>query len=565
MKFDSFSKGAPWRLFAIFAVLVLALVSVLSRDLRPTPLFSDDRSREMLACPVSKPLVVLIRLPGKPVSSIEFTAVIPPGARLTVSAWNADTRTRLASETWLLGGCLSLPLPSSADGVKVVVLRFESNAASEGAAPKIPRAFADPNWHAIAAPPNEGLPLLVFHFRWRSLWLLWAWVLVPFAGWMAWRRPQTVGVYLLLLALCCTLASLLVWQQGYTRYFVNWDADDYGVAARKLAEYVTHPQAREEVTIFLGRYSHSSNLLCSAIMAAPIALGAPGELVYLVFSSLCGFGSLLIFATILQRFLKVRYEAWIGAITLFAVHWLHIRSFSRPIPDEFGLLIVLAMLYLILKRLEGTTRLETLACSAMFLIIPLSRPPGLAYLPFFLGALLACDAWREKQWAPARRFATAARLTFVPMAVLAMMFLGFDWLYNCRLQLKANTWFNARHQWVYFAPIAGAVQWLPLIALCAPRESWKRPASIVLCAWAAWYVAMLFTVRANPMMSRYQLPLLPVYVALVACALETPRLWLRCTAWGLTLAACAVNIAAIFYQILVPRVPDSLIYYITSW
>ncbi len=564
---DLFKNATLWRLLAVFALLALLVIAGVSRDLRPTPLYEMAVANGEAACLAGRPVNVAIKIPeAAPVSAIRFKATIQPGAPLTLTVLDPFTKREIVSKTYLAGGDLEIALPLGEAGFKSLGLRFTSHEASPNTAPTLAVTTKKPLWPVASSLQDGSNPVLSFEFPWPTLSLLWVWVALPFAAWFAYKFPNGLPLYLLTLGVCCMIASLLVWQREYSQVSGHWDADDYGECARQIANYITRPERRDDAELWLMEYLHSPNCLSSAIIAIPVMLGAPLEQTYLMFSALCGFGALLIFARMLESHLQVSRPVMLMALTLFAVHWLNIRSFARPIGDEFGLLLVTAMLESLMQRAKSPSRSGAFVLSSLAVIMPLARPPGLSYLAFLFPAIALIDAWREKKLALQTRIVTLLRLGVVPMLVLACIYINFDLFTNFFRQLHLTAVFGKRiPRELYIPSIVGAFQWFPLIWFCrGNRFQSKDGAAAILASWMFFYIAVIVAVRA-PVMTRHFLPMIPVLVGLAACALESPRPKLRAAAWSLALLALVANPAAMVYQSLVPRVAEAVSPYITSW
>lgn len=371
-------------------------------------------------------------------------------------------------------------------------------------------------------------------------------------------------MFLLSLALCAMLTSILLWVRNYSWYYGHWNADDYALCAQHLSGVLNGSERVSDAAGFLGHYSHTPNSLLSLILALPVSLGAPLELTYLWFSGVCGFLTLVGFGHILTRYLHVSQPVLLLSLALFGTHWLHLRAFGRPIPDEFGLMMVMAMLTLLLSRIEKQTQAQTMALTTMVLLLPLSRPPGSSFAAFLVCAVIAIDAYRTGIISFRSGLTTLFQLCAMPAAALATFYALFHWRHNFQLQLQEAVNFGrALPKEMAVPAIIGVMQSLPLLWLCARPDSWKRPSVRVLSGWMLFYLLMLMAVRA-PMMGRHFIPLLPVLCALVAMALETFRENLKGAVRVLVTVTCVSNVAAIAYQICAPEIPQGIRYYITS-
>lgn len=547
--------------FSIFALLTIGtglLLWILCLDLRPKPFLHrlTGKDLSLIPCTADKPLTFTLVPPQTPRTGMWVRAKVSQKHPIRVLVRDPDSGNELGRFTLSSPGWSFLKLPEISS-LRLQV-RFESDVFKAKKAPALYTTRA-----ASLGRDLSPAPLLIFEFPWPTRHLLWLWALLPLAGWWAWKQESYAAVYLLTLALCCLATSVLYWQTDYSLSYGHYDADAYGHAARKMVQYFTAPEKRPKIAEFFRNYPHSPTMLGPALMTPAIAAGLSFTTAYLVFSSACGIAALLLFADLLMRHLQVGSRVMLAGTTLFATHWLHLRSFSRPITDQFGLLLVVALLWLLLDRMRKRTLWQTVAFSALFFALPLARPQGISYLPFLGLGVLTCDTLREGRVRWKELMATAVSLGAIPAILLACLYVGFDWFHNFRLMVeKAATFTAVTPKWMVFPCLLTAFQCFPLIWICGGRELWKNSGVRLLGIWILFYLAVMFAVDA-PMMPRHFLPLLPAIIGLSTTALHQPR-WAK-AAWCLALLACVANVTALIFQVTRTLPPEKpLRYFITS-
>jgi hypothetical protein len=328
------------------------------------------------------------------------------------------------------------------------------------------------------------------------------------------------------------------------------DADGYGRTGEVLAQYFVDPASRDSAREWFRQYAHSTTALAPLLMSLPIALGAPMDLVYLELSALSGFASLLIFAHILLVRMGFSYRTTLVFSLGFASHLLMLRSFARPVTDMFGLLLVIATVDLLLKRIERWRPVDDFALAALALCHPLARPQGWSYWICMALAVLACDFWRRGR-APGTGEAVSAlaRVFALPLGVLAVLHGFFGWLHNLQIMLDKAAHFRADNTlWFFYHSLVGTCQLLPLFWLRAGHRL-LEPRLLLCLGWPLLYFAILAVVRA-PFWMRHFLPILPAVLVLAAAGFERCRGRWRGAALGLLALTAAFNVLATVYQIL---------------
>ncbi|MBW1811649.1 MAG: hypothetical protein JRJ87_25905 [Deltaproteobacteria bacterium] len=384
---------------------------------------------------------------------------------------------------------------------------------------------------------------------------------------VAFRTQKSVLVLLVILGLCSTITSVLLWQQNYTvGHYGHWDADRYGLYAQKLANYAADQQQREAIHKWFGSYPHLHNALAPTVVAVPIYLGADRDSAYLVFMSICGFMGLLLFFRILNKRLGLSYRTSLVAVIFFGCHLLQLRSFSRAVTDELGLVLTLWTLDLLLARLETVIISETVSLAVLMFLHPLARPQGFVYLPFILAGVLFCDWWRTRQLHFKDMALTVTKLLVVPAIAIVFLYLIFDWFHNFQLSIEKAKIFQRFFTFRYFiSSMIGLCQLLPVLWLIVRKQRLVNPSTIILVAFGICYLAMLTIVKA-PLWLRHFLPILPVAVCLGALGLEDIQSRVKKnTAMAIALAISAANVALIIYQILLTeRIPSAIRNFISS-
>jgi hypothetical protein len=553
---------SPLAVAGLFLLASVSLLTWLRWDLRPAPLYRTQLHHERA------PVVLVSR--GSPV---ELKMELPrPAESLLIPVWLGEGRLPLrisvlsgASGEELVrrrvsdSGSTRLDLPASAASVRALRIRFSSAARRAERAPRLVWAESAPGFGAevsvggiavdrVEALPNTG-PLMLVQYRWPTRSLLWLWPLLiaPFAW--AWREPRGAMSFFALLALMAAVTSVLLWQRDYSRRAAHIDADQYAKNANTMARYIGEPEERAEIREWYRGYPHATTSLAPALLVLPTLLGAPVIVSYLELSALAGFLSLLVLYRILRVELKFEERIALLATTVFGCHLLMLRSFARPVTDVFGLLLVLLTLWLLVRRLRGSDRVEEIALSVLLFCHPLARPQGFGYWPFVALAVLACDWWRAGRRPEWRAVATAQlRIFLPPLLLLAGLYLYFDWFHNVELMVaKAKRFRIGSTPRMFAESLIGIVQLLPLLWLAA-RARLRSPALVLWLTWFGFNVAMIVAVRA-PFWMRHFLPVLPVLFVLTAAGLERVRGGRRNAALALLALLVVYNVSMTVYQI----------------
>jgi len=561
---DSASRKPLLAGLALFVVLSPLLLGLLDRDLRPEPVYpnQDPSSRTpTLAVLGTGPVDLTLELSRPPDALLIPIWVGDPQQPLRITLTAAGSGVRLAQRTVARSGVFEFSLVAEALEARSLALRFESDAVTNEFAPRLMwseeasrsgrvrdvtlagRAIEHIDWLA-----NTG-PLLVASYPWpaRAWLLLWPALLVPFI-WV-WRRPHWGPLFLALLSLAAVFTSTLLWQRDYSRVAQHIDADQFTQSAHQMARYLLEPAERPRIADWYRQYPHASNSLVPALMAIPIALGAVPHLVYLQLSALSSFLALLLLWRVLTAELALAPRTALSIVSVLACHLLVLRSFARPLTDSFGLLLVVALLWLLLRRMRTATLRDDLGLGLLMLLCALARPQGVAYWLFVAPALVGCSRLRGAGATPWRALALEQlRIFLPPLALLAGLYLYFDWFHNVESMLDKAQRFRVNSTAAYFFPsLVGVVQLLPILWLRAGKRL-REPAALLVIAWSGFNLALLLAVRA-PFWMRHFLPLLPAVAVLCGLGLERLRGRERSAALALLASTMVLNIVAIAYQI----------------
>ncbi|MFO0984707.1 MAG: hypothetical protein U1E76_23785 [Planctomycetota bacterium] len=551
------TAALPTRAGAIaMLVSTVAIGALMALDFRPRPAYGDLKNPESPPYAVSRdrPMALELRLPMAPEGLLVPVEVQAPGLPLQVTLVAEDRDARASFEIGGRGPSF-LKVPPTVASTRLRV-EFRSDAEDPLLAPQLERSNQPPDPDLVrrvelAGAPIEGRgPLLLVTYPWRSRsgWLVW--LLVAPALFFALRRERRLRELVIVLGIAVMVTSVLLWQRRYSQDVNHWDADDYGKCAAAFATLLTDPGGRDAARAWLRDYPHAHTALAPLLMSLPIALGLRRDLVYVVFSGLCGFASLVVFHRLLRLRLELSHRASTLALVGFACHLLMLRTFARPVTDGCGLLLTLSTLDLLLARLTAASRASTAALAALMLLHALARPQGLAYLPFVALATVACD-WRRKRRFDARAcLGVLLGLCLPAAAVLSALYFGLGLTHNIELMLRKAEDYRDASVFKYFvACVIGLVQLWPILWLGRDR----RPLASrwwILIAWSVYYVAMLIAVRA-PFWPRHFLPVLPVVIAWSARGLEPARPALRRMGALLVATLSGANIAFAIVQLYV--------------
>jgi hypothetical protein len=560
----------------LFLVLCAPMLAWIHSDLRPAPIYPSNESHELApSVLVTESLPVELRISlARPAERL-LIPVLADAARRPLQL-QVEARGELVAEARVTEtGVVQLPLPATGPGDQELTIRFSSDARNRESAPAVlwsagsPRAgtavrYGGRDLKEIVVLPATG-PLLLVEYPWPSRLLLGCWLLPGVLGLLAWRDPKWSIWLLVTLALAASVTSTLLWQRDYSRRMTQFDADVYAQSATQLARYLSDAASRPEISAWFRSYPHSSTSLAPTLMAIPVALGVPVQLAYMQLSALAGLLSLLILFRVLAFELGFGERLAGVGTTLFACHVLMLRSFARPITDVLGLMLVLAMLWLIVRRLTSDHRRDEIALSVLLFLHPLARPQGFGYWLFVALTVLACDLLRirgRRTWASLLR--SELRIFVPPLLALAVLYGVFGWAHNVELMLAKAERFRINSTLpIFLQSLVGVVQMMPLLWLRA-GAALRRPDLLIWIAWLLFNLGLLVSVRA-PYWMRHFLPILPVVFVLMVAGLARLRGRERLIAGGVLGATIAFNLAVTIHQILDLRaLPAALAGFVSS-
>ena len=540
---------------ASFAAAALAIVWGVSRDLRPGPLYATTTFRDWL--PIVRDGAVVLEWSSPAAPSRILLPVVTDGPEpLRVRLVDAASRLELAAWTLDSRGDddppALLPVPASGRSPRRLRLELSSNADDDARAPRVAWASNRLGGKASIGDDEQADrgPLVVVEYPWPTSALVWLWALVPIAWLVEARKPRGIALPVAL-GVAALATSLLLWQRDYVRVFAHWDADDFGTYASWLARWVTTPGDRAAAADWFARYLHAHNPLGPVLVATGIAAGAPTHLAYAGVSTACSFASLLLVRRILASGLGLSPVAVAAGLTLYGTHVIVVRAFARPVTDALGEVLTVGTLALLLDRLRRPVPGQLVGLALLNVLHPLARPQGLAFIPFVTAATLAIDARTPTDRPVPAVLRAVAVLAVLPVAVVLGLFVAFDWWDNARALHdtigRYAAWSTADN---LALTLLLTLQLLPLYWVAAGRAL-RSPASLLLLAWTAYYVAMLVVVRA-PFWARHFLPIVPSAVILTAMGLDAARGRARTFALALAAALSAANVAALVRFILDP-------------
>lgn len=561
-------RGAvAWVAWAAGIALALWLVQL---DRRPAPVFADQFTHPDAAAvfvTALLPLEVSFALPVRP-TAIRLPVWVEDGRRplefrLSVEPPGGDeivTTTRVTRS-----GLAAVEVPPGPFSAVTLRLTITSDARAREQAPSvlwsrdppgIPLAirYADRPLDAVSVLPRTG-PLFLLEYPWPTRWLLASWILVVAALPLLRRpTPRRRAAWLAALTLAATLTSVLLWQRDYTRRAAHLDADRYAESAARMAGWLGDPVLRSEVAEWFRAHPHASTQLVPALLAPFVWLGVPASFAFMLLSALAAWLALLATWRIAVAHLGLSESLGLGLTAAMACHPVLLRSFARPITDAFGLLLVVVMLWLLLRRLRTLDRRDEWLLAFVVLLHPLARPQGFAYWPFIAGAMIWSDWVREGGWPGAARVAARGLRVFgAPLLLLAWLYQLFDWSHNVELMLaKARRFRIDSTPGDFLASVLGVVQAMPLLVLLSRRPDAPRrraePAVRLLGVWALYAVGVLIAVRA-PFWLRHFLPVLPVVYWLAGAWVADLRGTRRTIAISGIAAFAAANVAVTLWQI----------------
>jgi hypothetical protein len=537
-----------------FALLSAATVVLLSRDLRPPPLYRTLDAADGVRVVAGEPVSLECDVPRPPSGFVLPVWFSRPGIALRVRLLDGSgaERASVSLDEAALGGSdvAVAAFSPGADGPRRIRLEFSSDAAAPRHAPELDWSEWRPAGAAVVRRGDRevrnGGPVLLLEYPWPSRNALWLWLLVIPAALVALRDERRFPVLLVVVSLVAMTTSVLLWQRDYVRWFSHWDADEFGAYATALARWLTTPATRAAEVEWMRRYIHAQNPLGPALMAVPIALGLPAHVAYLGFSAWCSFASLLVLFALLRRRLGISYPVSAGVALLCASHLVFLRSFARPVTDALGHLLTAGSLALLVSRAVAPAPRQRGALAALNLLHPLARPQGVACIPFVTLAVVLLD--RRRPGARSGALGAVVELLVVPLAILGALYWWFGWWQNAAALVVATkgfaTWFSGPD---FAWSLVATAQLLPLLWVARWRSALDVPAALLL-GWIAYYLAVLVAVRA-PFWARHFLPLLPALLTLGALGVDAMGRRARTLAVAGLLVLAAANVAAVVHFI----------------
>ncbi|MBW2229556.1 MAG: hypothetical protein JRG92_03160 [Deltaproteobacteria bacterium] len=547
---------------AVFAGVALLLSWAMWADIRPAPVYALQASH------ADSPAVFVTRL-----MSVEMRLRRVQGAeRIRVPVWTDETRRPLEISLMRPGedeplarvrvaaaGLASIDIPESIAPGEVVSLRFTSESDSRETSPRVLWAESPPRAgvrtfyagrpiaeHGVL--PDTG-PLILVEYAWPTRRLALLWLLPIFGLPLVLRTPRAGLWWLVALALAASVTSALLWQRDYTRSAVHLDTDQYAESATALARYATEPDARETIRAWLRAHPHTTTLGVPALLAVPVALGVPVQIAYMHLCALAGFLTLLILHRLLHRDLHVDAGlAWL-VVGAFACHPMLLRSFSRPITDIVGLLLVVMTLVMLVRRLSRVDVRADIGLGLLLLAHVLARPQGLGYWPFVALAVVAADFIRTRERPTlVSTLHRGLRLFGPPGLVLVLLTLQFGWLHNFELMLEKAGRFRVNSTLpIFLTSLVGCLHWLPLLWWPA-RARLRDPRVALWAVWGVYVIALLVVVRA-PYWPRHFLPALPSVFVLTGLGLDALQGRRRRLGVSLLIVSALFGLAITLWQV----------------
>jgi len=411
----------------------------------------------------------------------------------------------------------------------------------------------------------SAAPAFFLEYAWPSRWLMLGWIAVPVVLFFAMRGSIRAEHYLAMLGLAGFLTGYLSWQQGYSFFTPHFDPDSYGQYAQMMSGLLSGKVSYQEYLQWDAGFMYSHIVLTPLVLMIVHACGLPWDVAYCVVAGFSCFGVLLVGYQIATRWLKLSANASLLTVTLLGSHIIFLKAFGRASTDGLGLLLVLVTLAVILQRMERLTWKGNVALIILFVATALSRPPGLAYLPFFGGAAALCDAVRMRKIDIPGTIKTAVILTLPTVLILAALYASFGWFNDIAgvgLQKENPKWANWAGFTYCMVPMLNLLPFLILTGVWFHWQAGKEQpmklevmvATGVLAGWVLYYLTLIVATRAE-FVHRLMLPMVPALVVLAGylisrMELRAPRL----TAFA-TVAVCAVNVALVIYCLNLPTTP----------
>jgi hypothetical protein len=537
----------------VFSLLSAAAIWLLGTDLRPPPLYRTMAAARALTVVRGADVRIEFTPPRAPRAILLPAAIATSSVPLRVDVTEATTGRALAhlmveASGTAIAEFLRLPRPGH-----LLRVRLSSEAEAAAQAPRVFQSREAPAFDAVATHGAALLagsgPLLLLEYPWRSQHVLWFWCALSPLLWAAWRSARWAPSALVAIGLCATMTSHLWWQYDYTRHFGHRDADQFGRYATTLTRYVTEPVSRPAGRVWFRSYDHAHTPLGPVALTPPLAVGLPIEFVYPWLTSVWSMASLALLFDLLRRRLGLPCAVAAGAVIFTCSHILIVRMFARPVTDALGFLLTIASLHLVLARVGGAGRRNTVALGILNLMHALARPQGIALVPIFTLLALVGDWWRRGRLSLSEVLGRGAALAGPPLLILGAMFLFFGWIENLQAFLAERPLFR---RWSTIADFrASAVVLVQLLPVCW-LPVWRRrgdPRLRLLLLWMASYLSLLVAARA-PFWGRHFLPVLPAIVAVTTVGVHEMQGHTRRAAVALLLFLATANVAAVATQLI---------------
>ncbi len=568
-KKSSSRRFRPVFLTGTFFLLAAVALAAVWADRRPAPLFKDQFTHpdaRAVSVVRGRPLKLLLDVSERP-TTLRIPFWIDGDRKpATVQIAALDPGSEPAVVTQVIGTELAeLPVPAGGSEEASLEVLITTEAAHSGTRPRLlwsaepPLVAMETRYGGTPISEIDGLPstgpLVLAEYAWPSRWLLILWLVV--AGWAVVARnrgPAAWGVLLVGVALAASVTSALLWQRDYTRRAPHLDADGYAESAKQMAGFIADSDQRPRVAAWFRSYPHATTQLLPALLAPWVLLGIPASYAFMLLSALACWLALLGIRRVGLDGLGFSEPLAIGVAVAFACHPLVLRTFSRPVTDGLGMLLVVWTLWLLIRRMKGPGIWDEAWLALLVLAHPLARPQGFAYWPFIAVAFIMADRVRYGAWPGIDAVLTSASKIFLPaVLVLSIFYWQFDWWHNVELMLaKARRFQIDSTLRDFIDSCLGVILALPLLLLLWSPRSNRRwvldPSIALLLAWVIYAVATLVAVRA-PFWLRHFLPALPAVYWLAGAWIQGLSGRRRLAGAGVLAACAAIGMVVTLRQI----------------
>ncbi len=357
--------------------------------------------------------------------------------------------------------------------------------------------------------------------------------------------------YYLLLGSVLTATSAPLWAHRYENDWGHSDPDRYGRYASHLAQWpwTRSPSERADLKQAYRDHIHAFVAFVPFCVALLMQLHIPMWAAYLFLVGLASFLILILVDWFLAERLALSPRTVLAAVTLLGCHAVFVKAFVKVSSDQIGVLLPLAACMVLTLRLDRRfTEVQELAWGALLLALALCRPPGLAYLAFFVAATILVDALREKSWNPLHQLPSMEFYLAPPVVLYALMFFGFDWAHNlAATREKSAIFYDQAILPFCIKCMITTAHILPFVALGFRRNDLQNRHLWIIAAWGVAYLALIAIVKA-PFVVRLFLPVVPIVYILAAVALD--RFTRRRSAYvlALTLGLASLNVSVMIWS-----------------